>query len=134
MLIGIGTDILRFDRLKEELLSEEDPFVKRIFTEKERDEAKGRRDRQQYFAGRFAAKEAVFKALRMKSDEVDLSQIEITDNENGAPEAVLYGSLKAIAAAGDIHVHLSISYETEEVIAFAAAERVVNEQKEKKEY
>ena len=53
MIFGIGTDILKRNRMRAEILQESDPFVQRTFTEKERREAAAREDAGLYFLGRF---------------------------------------------------------------------------------
>ena len=127
MIHGVGTDLLKLHRLRPEILAETDPFLLRSFTEGERREAKEQDDRQSYLAGRFAGKEAVFKALRRSGKGIDLSEIEILYDDNGTPAVTLRGPLQEwAAAAGVTSVHLSLSHEEGEVLAFAVAERENN--------
>ena len=123
MVFGVGTDILKLNRMRSDILRESDPFVRRTFTEKERKEAAERENPQVYFAGRFAAKEAVYKALRVSPELVDLSEIEVLTEPSGAPRVILHGRLQSYKNQQNIRkVHLSISYEEETVLAFAVAE------------
>ena len=124
MIRGVGTDILRFDKLQATCADEGDPFVRRAFTEKEREEAGKRPDRISYYASRYAGKEAVFKALRISPKAVDLSEIEILNDGNGAPYVRLYGYLKHFTETNGIRIAVSLSYEEEETIAYAVAEEV----------
>ena len=123
MIFGVGTDILKLNRMRSGILQESDPFVRRTFTEKERKEAAKREDPREYFAGRFAAKEAVYKSLRVSPELVDLSEIEVLTESSGAPRVILHGRLLSYKnQLGIRKVHVSISYEEEIVTAFAVAE------------
>lgn len=123
MITGVGVDVLRYERIRAEVLTEDDAFVRKVFTDAETETAQGRADRQQYFAGLFASKEAIFKSLRLHPDEVRFSEIEITRTENGAPEATFSGSLGKYICEQGLQVHLSVSYESDLVTAFAVCEQ-----------
>lgn len=123
MILGIGTDIMRIDRLRPECLREGDPFFNRAFSAGERAAGLAQADPQRYFASRFAGKEAVFKAFRGSSENVEFSEIEIWNDENGAPGVTLYQRMKERAEKlGVGSVHISLSYEKEYVAAFAVVE------------
>ncbi len=122
MIFGIGTDILRIERIRAACADPQDPFLVRTFTEAERKAAAERALPLYFYATRFAGKEAVFKALRISPDEVDLSEIEILCDENGAPFVTLHGKLRNFARERGIGLHISLSYESEEALAFAVAE------------
>ena len=122
MIHGVGTDILSVSRMGN--LPEEDAFVRKTFTEKERREIFARREPQMGLCTRFAGKEAVFKALRIDSDTARLNEIEILAEETGAPFVTLHGRLAERAAEMGIRtVHLSLSWETDYALAFAVAEK-----------
>lgn len=122
MLVGVGADIMRIDRIGEGL-SDDDPFIRRGFTEAERSELQARDDRRTFIASRFSAKEAVFKTLDCGGNDVRLPEVEIVSNEHGRPVVNLYGAAAAIASARGIdRVLVSLSYESEYVLAFAVAE------------
>lgn len=123
MIAGIGVDVLRYERIKEEILDPDDAFVRRIFTAKEIEDASRREDRQQYFTGLYAAKEAVFKALRLQADEVEFSEIEVSRNAYGAPEVSFLGKMRRYADENGIQMSLSLSYESDFATAFAVCER-----------
>jgi len=62
-IIGIGTDIIECERISRMVEKHSDHFVNRVFTEAEVRYCSERRSGDQHFAGRWAAKEAVLKAL-----------------------------------------------------------------------
>ena len=117
MIHGVGVDVLRLEKLTYVCKIPDDPFIVRSFTEAER-----RHSPLVYYSSRFAGKEAVFKALRISPDRVSLGEIEILNDEDGKPYVNLYGKLKGVADENDLQLHISISYEAEEVIAYAIAE------------
>ena len=123
MILGVGTDILDMRRLSPESLKPGDPFLRRAFTAREQAEAAARPEPPVYYAVRFAGKEAVFKSLRTTPDGADLGEIEILDDENGAPCCTLYGDMRARAARlGGTHVHVSLSWDGNLALAFAVLE------------
>lgn len=123
MIHGIGTDILSMERLKPLMDTPNDPFF-RVYTAAEREEAASSPDPLCYYAGRFAAKEAVFKALSLSGDRVRLSDIETLRGDHGQLVVTLYGDLQAHAAAQSITaVHLSLSNDPPYVIAYAVCEK-----------
>lgn len=125
MIHGIGTDIVSVNRLLFlENNGPEDPFVQNTFTEAEIELIESRRRPLFSYATRFAAKEAVFKALGVSGDAVLLSEIEILEDENGGPVVQLYGNaLTHMETVGIQKIHVSVSFETEMATAFAVAER-----------
>ena len=124
MIAGIGTDILRIKNLSRTCLRSGDPFLEKTYSEEEIRAAAAREIPFYYYATRFAGKEAVFKALRISPEHVKMSEIEILNDENGAPQVKLYGNLLAQAVAKGITcIHISLSYEEEYACAMAVAER-----------
>ena len=116
---GIGVDILKIDRIRN-TCTEGDPFLKRVFTQMERDEAKERPDPVVYFATRFAGKEAVFKTLGENESALRFHEIQILQLPDGNPEVTLLGDLKLLAnKKGVKSILLSLSYDTDYAIAFA---------------
>ena len=123
MIIGVGTDILDMRRLSPESLKPGDPFLRRAFTPREQEQAAARVQPQVYYALRFAGKEAVFKSLRTTPEGADLGEIEILDDENGAPCCTLHGELRRRAErAGGRRVHVSLSWDGTLALAFAVLE------------
>jgi len=103
---------------------ENETFVERNFTEKERAYCNKAASPQASFAGRWSAKEAVFKSLGVcsKGAGAPLYDIEILSDENGAPKVALHGAaLKAANEAGVKNVNVSISHSDSQAIAVAVA-------------
>ncbi len=104
-------------------LKESDPFFEKIYTAQEKRQAKEASDPGNWLRRRFAAKEAVFKALRMDPEHSRINEIEILDDESGAPHVTLHGSLKKQASDKRIVlVHVSVSSDGEYALAYAVAE------------
>lgn len=112
---GIGCDIVSVHRIRR--LMETPRFPDKVYTPYERAYISGRSARTA--AGIWAAKEAVSKALGTGFSGFTLKDIEIRHTEGGQPYAVLYNGA---AAAGAKRIHISISHEAEQAMAFAVAE------------
>ena len=89
MKFKTGIDIIEIDRIKESIENTDGKFCERVYTEKEIEYCESKKGQKyQHYAGRFAAKEAVFKAmsssLRNKYD-IGWKDIEILNDENGRP-------------------------------------------------
>ena len=121
MILGIGTDIIRIARIKASIDRRGDALLKRLYTQAEREQAMGRNNgATRYLATRFAAKEAIWKALCYKG--ISLAEIEILANADGAPETRLYGGALAAAyekAGTKWQMHLSLSDDDGLALAFA---------------
>ncbi len=93
MILGTGNDIIDICRI-EKMLDEK--FIARIFTAGEQATCEKRKERASSYAKRFAAKEATAKALGCGIGRDALfTEIEISNNERGAPHVVLSGSALA---------------------------------------
>jgi holo-[acyl-carrier protein] synthase len=87
-MMDLGTDIVEIRRIKR--LAQKTPrFLTRVFTNEEIAYCKGKSDPWQHFAVRFAAKEAVWKALGQKG--VALKDISVSRAKNGKPGVLLKG-------------------------------------------
>lgn len=97
MLKGIGIDIIENRRIAKSVSKLGERFLKKIYTPRELEYCMPKANRYQHLAARFAAKEAVAKALYEFWDEViSWQSIEIQNRENGKPVVVLKGPLEAI--------------------------------------
>ena len=121
MEIYTGTDIIETDRIKDAIKS--DTFIKKIFTEKEIDYCESKKDpaRIQSYAARFAAKEAIFKAIS-KVLPVDYgmewTSIEILKEETGRP----YVNLKIEnKKKQNLKIDVSLSHIKDYAVATAVA-------------
>ena len=114
-MLTTGVDILELDRLKRVLDSWGQNFLDRIYTPKEQDYCKGRIPQ---LAARFAAKEAVMKALGTGIRGVGWKDIEVTRERGKAPQISLHD--RALARANKIGVHqvaISLSHSRDYALA-----------------
>jgi holo-[acyl-carrier protein] synthase len=116
MSSGVGIDLLEIDRL-ERALERHPRLAQRVFTPAERDYAEARARPARHLAARFAAKEAVVKALGL-SGGFGLGQIEVVAGE---PPSVRLSGRAADAAVGR-RVDLSLTHSRD----FAAAVAIVD--------
>ncbi len=122
-MIAIGTDIVEIERIRASYARLGDRFVKRILTPCELIQFENRNQSLAYLAKRFAAKEAVAKALATGIGRgVSWQHIEISnDAESGAPECQLSGgAADRLQILGGKKVLLSLSDERHYAIAYAA--------------
>ena len=92
-VVGNGVDIIENKRIQKSLKKKE--FLNRIFTKKEIVKSKSVKNKVNYFAKRFAAKEAFVKALGIGfRDGINLSNIEIRNSKLGMPSIVISKFLK----------------------------------------
>jgi len=120
MILGVGTDILEIDRVREVYRKFGGRFLSRIFTPGEVDYCLGKSDPVPSLAARFAAKEAVFKAVNkfLGFKRIPWREIEITRAESGAPHVKLHN------VSGDgFSVHVSLSHSRTHVSAVAILEK-----------
>jgi len=114
MFIGTGVDITEVRRIRQAIEKWGDDFLERVFTREELKNAKTRASFHQHLAGRFAAKEAVFKAAG--DSRLSWQDIQIHNDSAGKPICLfLNGKGK------DIEVHISISH----VKTYAVASAVI---------
>jgi holo-[acyl-carrier protein] synthase len=107
----IGIDIVEIKRI-EKLFSSHEGFLKRIYTEKEVEYCKPKKNKYQHLAVRFATKEAVFKALGTGwIGTMKWTDIELLNDTLGKPYLNLYGSVKELADKKNIgNVSVSVSH------------------------
>lgn len=122
MIIGVGVDIVEIRRIKE-AVERNNNFLEKLFTDTEIEYLNSRKLSPEYIAGRFAAKEAVSKALGTGIRGFGFRDIEIDRNELGKPIVVLKGKAKLIAEQfGKYSMHLSISHGEDSAVAYAVLE------------
>lgn len=88
MIIGTGIDIIEIDRIRQAIDRWGDHFLKHVFLENEIEYARKHKSPVQHYAVRFAAKEAVFKAVGTNPN-LTWKDIQIINDEHGRPQAVL---------------------------------------------
>ncbi len=86
MILGTGIDIIEVDRIEKAIKRWGDSFVNYIFTEEEISYSKKHKYPYQHFAGRFAAKEAIFKAL--SEPNLGWKDIKIINDKTGQPHCI----------------------------------------------
>ncbi|MDT3696942.1 MAG: holo-ACP synthase [Ignavibacterium sp.] len=110
MIIGIGIDIIEIDRIKDSVNKFGDIFLNKIYTQNEINYCLAKFNKYQHLAARFAAKEAIYKALSGTWDKVaSWKNIEITNEQNGLPVVKFFGKLKDYLS-NDKEIKISISH------------------------
>ncbi|MDR2706389.1 MAG: holo-ACP synthase [Planctomycetaceae bacterium] len=122
-IIGIGTDIIECERIDRMIQRHGNHFVDRVFTKQEIHYCTDRKSSDQHFAGRWAAKEAVLKALGTGwISGIAWTDVEVLNENTGKPQIKLHGGAKKIATEKKItEIHISISHCKSHAIAFATA-------------
>lgn len=95
-MIGIGVDLVEVDRFRAALLRTP-RLAERLFTAEERSYAQRRLDPTERFAVRFAAKEAVMKALGVGLGAFSFRDVEVVNDDLGAPTLKLTGEADRLA-------------------------------------
>ncbi len=122
MIFGVGVDIIEIERVKKAILRSP-RFLERVFTEQEIADCAKKTDYFSSLAARFAAKEAVSKALGITMWVEKWRQIEVI-SENEVPTVLLKGKMLVRANSLDVkRIFLSLSHDRERAIAFAVAEK-----------
>lgn len=123
MVNGLGTDIIEVQRIANSIERHGNRFLERLFTQEEINYCSKFRDFARHYAGRFAAKEAIVKALGTGiSHEISWLDMEILNDERGKPFLNL--SLKGKDLFGNPEIQLSISHCKEYAMAVALVSRV----------
>lgn len=123
MIKGIGIDMVDIRDIKKYLKNP--VFAKHTFTVSEQQEAMKRSNLEEYYATRFASKEAVFKAIANLTEEkgFDLRMVETLNREDGSPYIVMNKKLTNIMRKINVtQLHISITTETNYATAFVIAE------------
>ena len=125
-ILGIGVDIVDNKRLRK--LIKDKKFINRTFGKKEIELSKRFEDKANYFAKRFAAKEALSKALGTGFRyNLNFKDIEIINDNLGKPyylnSVKIDQFVKKIYKASKYNLHLSISDEKEYSMAFTILQK-----------
>lgn len=122
---SVGLDAIEIERVADAIARHGERFLARVYTPEERSVAAAAGDAtNQFYAGRFAAKEAVLKALGTGyAKGLAFHEVEVLRNANGAPRLVLHGAARARAAdLGITKVLVSITHTRSDAHAVAVAE------------
>jgi len=111
MIYGIGIDIVKIERMKDVVRKWGERFLKRVFTTSEISYCFKKREPYLSLAVRFAAKEAIVKAVG-SAFTVSLKDIEVMNMEGGKPCIKVHGKLREFFNVKSINkAHLSLSHE-----------------------
>lgn len=120
-LVGVGVDIVDIEHMRQ-ILQRTPSFARKVFSADEQAYCESMTDPVSHYALRFAAKEAVLKALGTGffEDGIGIRDVEVRRNDKGTPFVHLGGAAKARAEAlGVREIPLSLSYTHQEAVAFA---------------
>ena len=122
-ILGIGTDIVECPRIGKMIEQYGELFLRRIYTPREIRYCQSRKHAIEHFAGRWAAKEAILKAMGTGwSRGISWTDLEVRDDENGQPHVMICGVAKDIARQREIaDVLISISHCRTYATAYAVA-------------
>jgi holo-[acyl-carrier protein] synthase len=125
MIFGIGTDIVRIERIEHSLGRYGDAFARRILADTELEEFEQSLRQASFLAKRFAAKEAMSKALGTGfRDGLSLRHIVVTHDALGRPCLLCNGKAdELLQELGISACHLSLADEREYAIAFVTLEK-----------
>jgi holo-[acyl-carrier protein] synthase len=129
-IVGIGTDIIECLRIAQMIERHGELFITRVFTPHEIQYCQSRKLATQHFAGRWAAKESILKALGTGWVKgIGWRDMEIRNEPGGKPIVVLRGGARdAVEKLGISHVQISISHCRSHAIAYALAVGVERKQ------
>ncbi len=123
MIHGIGTDIVRIERIRRSLERHGERFATRILAASECEAWRAARDPARFLAKRFAAKEAFGKALGTGvAVPATLHAIAVAHDEKGKPEFRYDACLSDFMTGHGLRAHLSLSDEDDYVVGFALIE------------
>jgi holo-[acyl-carrier protein] synthase len=109
-IVGVGVDVCEVDRMGA-VLARTPTFRTRVFTPDEREYCDRRRHPAERYAVRFAAKEAVLKAMGLGIGACALREIEVVRAASGAPAVALHGRAATLAGQRGIGAwHLSLTH------------------------
>src|SRR4051794_41154335 len=110
-ILGIGTDIIECPRIGKMIEQHGELFLRRVYTEREIRYCQARKHAIEHFAGRWAAKEAILKAIGTGwSRGISWTDLEIRNMVGGQPQVLVCGGAKEIArqrGIGDILISIS---------------------------
>tara|TARA_B100000401_G_scaffold278357_1_gene190050 strand:+ start:875 stop:1228 length:354 start_codon:yes stop_codon:yes gene_type:complete len=117
-MISIGTDIVKVSRISKIIDDKGDKFLNKIFADEEILYCNSNSNPEIHFSGKYAAKEAVKKALLSNEliEKISLKSIKILNRENKAP----YVDIDNVSG---LNCNISISHEKEYAIAFALIQK-----------
>ena len=128
-ILGIGTDIIECLRIANMIERHGELFIRRVYTEHEIGYCSTKKAATQHYAGRWAAKEAVLKAIGTGWRRgISWRDIEVRNLRSGAPTIALCGGAREVFEETGIRkMHISISHCRSHATAYAIAEGLAPE-------
>jgi holo-[acyl-carrier protein] synthase len=122
-ILGIGTDIVECPRIGKMIEQHGELFLRRVYTVREIRYCQSRKHAIEHFAGRWAAKEAILKAMGTgRSQGIIWTSIEVRNGQNGRPQVMVCGAAREIASQRGIgEILVSISHCRTYATAYALA-------------
>lgn len=120
MILGIGVDIIEIERI-DKAIKRNNKFLSKLFTDKEVEIFKSKNYKAETIAGKFAAKEAVAKALGTGFRGFSMIDIEILNDKLGKP-IVNIKKEKISSLYNSCNIHISISHSRGNAIAYVVIE------------
>ena len=122
-ILGIGTDIVECPRIGKMIEQHGELFLRRVYTEREIRYCQARKHAIEHFAGRWAAKEAILKALGTgRSHGITWTNIEVRNGNNGRPQVMVCGTAReTMQERGIANILVSISHCRTYATAYAMA-------------
>jgi holo-[acyl-carrier protein] synthase len=126
-IVGIGTDIVECLRIGRMIEQHGEQFLKRVFTDREIRYSQSRQRATEHFAARWAAKEAILKAIGATGRRsLCWTDMEVRYDSGGKPRVLLAGGIKEIARTQQVgDVFLSLAHCRAYAIAYAIALRTI---------
>jgi len=124
--IAVGIDLIEIPRIQRSIDDFGERFLRRVYTERERDRYRGRTNE---LAARFAAKEATSKALGTGIIGIRWREMEILPNRRGKPVLILHGRpAERARQPGLNHFSVSLTHSRTDAMAFVVATHTETEQ------
>jgi len=123
MILGIGIDLISIEKIAKSVKSK--AFQRKVFTSSEIAICEAVSNSAERFAGKFAVKEALMKAIgKGIRQEVWFSQVEVLNRESGQPYLNLSGEAKqALESLGGAQAHVSLAHSAGLAVAVVIIER-----------
>jgi holo-[acyl-carrier protein] synthase len=123
VIVGLGTDIVEISRIGQMIERHGETFLNRVFTESENEYCGTKKNKEQHYAGRWAAKEAVMKTLGTGFIKgIGWKEIEVVNLKSGKPTIVISGGVESFAGEMGIEeILITISHSREFATATAIA-------------
>ena len=124
MILGVGLDLIEVARFERDVIRHGDGFLEELFSPREIAYCQGMRRPYPFYAARFAAREALFKALGTGRDgAMGWRDAEVDKESSGKPFLVLGGETRRVAEGmGVTRVHLSLTHTEEYAVATVVLE------------